>query len=32
MIKSLTGKGSPLHGGVPSGHAAVAFSIATAVT
>jgi diacylglycerol kinase (ATP) len=32
MIKSLSGKGSPLHGGIPSGHAAVAFSIATAVT
>ena len=32
MLKSLTGKGTPLHGGVPSGHAAVAFSIATAVT
>jgi len=32
MVKSLTGKGTPLHGGVPSGHAAVAFSIATAVS
>lgn len=32
MVKSLTGRGTPLHGGVPSGHAAVAFSIATAVT
>lgn len=32
MIKSLSGKGSPLHGGFPSGHAAVAFSIATAVS
>jgi len=32
MIKSLSGKGTPLQGGVPSGHAAVAFSIATAVT
>jgi diacylglycerol kinase (ATP) len=32
MIKSLGGKGSPLHGGAPSGHAAIAFSIATAVT
>nr|WP_281415674.1 phosphatase PAP2 family protein [Pelotalea chapellei] len=32
MIKSFTGKGSPLEGGVPSGHAAVAFSIATAVS
>jgi diacylglycerol kinase (ATP) len=32
MIKSLSGKGSPLRGGIPSGHAAVAFSIATAVS
>jgi diacylglycerol kinase (ATP) len=32
MIKSLSGTGSPLHGGVPSGHSAVAFSIATAVS
>lgn len=32
MIKSLSGKGSPLHGGIPSGHAAVAFSVATAVS
>jgi diacylglycerol kinase (ATP) len=32
MIKSMTGIGTPLHGGLPSGHAAVAFSIATAVS
>ena len=32
VIKSLTGKGAPLHGGIPSGHAAIAFSIATAVS
>ncbi|MBI2353528.1 MAG: diacylglycerol kinase [Deltaproteobacteria bacterium] len=32
MVKSLTGRGTPLHGGIPSGHAAVAFSIATAVS
>jgi diacylglycerol kinase (ATP) len=32
MIKSLSGTGTPLHGGIPSGHAAVAFSIATAVS
>ena len=32
MIKSLSGRGTPLHGGSPSGHAAVAFSIATAVS
>ena len=32
MIKSLKGTGTPLQGGAPSGHAAVAFSIATAVS
>jgi diacylglycerol kinase (ATP) len=32
MIKSLTNKGTPLEGGFPSGHAAIAFSIATAVS
>jgi len=32
MIKSLTSKGSALEGGLPSGHAAIAFSIATAVS
>lgn len=32
ILKALTGSGSPLRGGVPSGHAAVAFSIATSVT
>lgn len=32
MIKSLTHKGTALEGGIPSGHAAVAFSIATAVS
>ena len=32
MVKSLTRTGSPLHGGIPSGHAAVAFSVATAVS
>ncbi|OGQ57903.1 MAG: hypothetical protein A3J24_07630 [Deltaproteobacteria bacterium RIFCSPLOWO2_02_FULL_53_8] len=26
------GKGSPLHGGMPSGHAAISFSMATAIT
>lgn len=31
LIKSLSGRGRPLHGGMPSGHSAVAFSIATAV-
>ncbi|KXZ39686.1 diacylglycerol kinase (ATP) [Alkalithermobacter thermoalcaliphilus JW-YL-7 = DSM 7308] len=30
--KSLTGKGSHLRGGMPSGHSALAFSVATAVT
>jgi diacylglycerol kinase (ATP) len=32
MIKSLSNKGTALEGGLPSGHAAVAFSIATAVS
>jgi diacylglycerol kinase (ATP) len=32
MVKSVTGTGTPLHGGLPSGHAAVAFSVATAVS
>jgi diacylglycerol kinase (ATP) len=32
IVKSATGTGTPLRGGVPSGHAAVAFSIATAVS
>lgn len=32
MIKSLSSKGTALEGGLPSGHAAVAFSIATAVS
>lgn len=32
MIKTLTGKGTALQGGSPSGHAAIAFSIATAVS
>jgi len=32
MIKSLSGTGSPLHGGIPSGHSAIAFAIATAVS
>ena len=32
VVKSLTHSGTPLHGGVPSGHAAVASSIATALS
>jgi diacylglycerol kinase (ATP) len=32
VLKALTGRGTPLKGGVPSGHAAVAFSIATSVS
>ncbi len=32
FLKALSGKGKPLEGGVPSGHAAVAFSIATIVS
>lgn len=31
LLKARLGKGAPLHGGMPSGHAAVAFSIATSV-
>jgi diacylglycerol kinase (ATP) len=32
FLKALTGRGTPLHGGIPSGHAAIAFSIATLVS
>lgn len=32
LLKAISGKGSPLHGGLVSGHAAIAFSIATLVT
>jgi len=32
MLKAITGSGTPLKGGVPSGHTAVAFSIATSVS
>ncbi|KIH75748.1 diacylglycerol kinase (ATP) [Geoalkalibacter ferrihydriticus] len=31
LFKALSGRGRPLYGGMPSGHSAVAFSIATAV-
>ena len=31
FLKAWVGRGTPLHGGMPSGHSAVAFSIATAV-
>jgi diacylglycerol kinase (ATP) len=31
-LKSYFGSGTPLRGGMPSGHAAVAFSLATAIT
>ncbi|MBA1337185.1 MAG: Diacylglycerol kinase [Firmicutes bacterium] len=31
VSKSLTGEGTPLRGGLPSGHSAVAFSVVTAV-
>lgn len=31
LLKAVYGKGTPLHGGMPSGHAAVAFSIATSI-
>jgi diacylglycerol kinase (ATP) len=30
ILKALVGKGEPLHGGMPSGHAAVSFSVWTA--
>ena len=32
ILKAFSGKGTPLEGGLPSGHAAVAFSIATIVS
>lgn len=32
FIKARVGRGTPLHGGMPSGHAGVAFSVATSVT
>jgi len=32
ILKGVTGSGTPLKGGTPSGHSAVAFSIATSVT
>jgi len=31
ISKAIFGKGEPLHGGMPSGHSAVAFSIGTAI-
>jgi diacylglycerol kinase (ATP) len=31
LLKALFGRGTPLHGGMPSGHAAVAFSVATSI-
>ena len=31
LVKARVGHGSPLHGGMPSGHAGIAFSIATSV-
>lgn len=31
LLKARWGEGTPLHGGMPSGHAAVAFSIATSI-
>lgn len=32
ILKSVSGRGTPLEGGLPSGHAAIAFSIATVVS
>lgn len=31
IIKAIFGEGTPLHGGMPSGHSAIAFSIATTI-
>lgn len=31
-LKATTGKGTPLHGGMPSGHSAVAFSLFTSIS
>ena len=31
LVKARIGKGTPLHGGMPSGHAGVAFSVATSL-
>lgn len=31
-LKALTGRGVPLHGGMPSGHSAVAFSLFTSIS
>lgn len=32
LLKARFGAGTPLHGGMPSGHSAIAFSIATSIT
>lgn len=32
LLKALVGKGKPLHGGFPSGHAAVSFAVATLIS
>ncbi|MFH0871044.1 MAG: diacylglycerol kinase [bacterium] len=32
VLKALWGKGTPLHGGMPSGHAAVGFALSTILT
>jgi diacylglycerol kinase (ATP) len=32
VVKALTSTGTPLKGGMPSGHSALAFSLATAIT
>lgn len=32
VLKATVGKGTPLHGGMPSGHSAVAFSICTSIS
>lgn len=32
VLKATAGKGTPLHGGMPSGHSAVAFSLCTSIS
>ncbi|SJU60212.1 PAP2 superfamily [Clostridioides difficile] len=32
IVKAIFGEGTPLKGGMPSGHSALAFSIATAIS
>ena len=32
VVKAIYGEGTPLRGGMPSGHSTIAFSVATAIT